>query len=377
VPPTSTPRTRDHAFEPTRRQRLAIGIVVLCVSLALGLLLGEALVRMFAPHPTHTPMFDRVNGLKSYTPNASGRVFVPGSYDTIQTTGPERFRGPQSYDAQPAPGVIRIVTIGDSFTFGDGANDDESYPRDLAQMLGSGVEVINAGVANTGTGEQALYFDEYVRNFHPNIVILGVVGNDPIDDANTPVFHRDPSGALAPEPENRRGGGRFWRISRALRHIPPMPWLFGHSQLLALADYELHKAAGGPQGNDRLVVADYDEAHLKLTEDEIAWLASRVAGSGAQLVVVYLPASVSTYQTTGHPYEEWRQQEADLANACATAAMTARVPFLDLRVYMRQFYQRTHQTLYHHGLDEHPNAAGYRAFAQGIADFLRRSRVVR
>ena len=367
------------SFTPTRAQRLAVGLVALAVSLAIGLVLGEALVRMFAPHAVRTPMFDRVNGLLANSPDTRARAYTPGAFDVTYTTGPQRFRGSKSYDPQPAPGVLRIATIGDSFTFGDGANDDESYPFDLERLLradGHNVEVLNAGVGNAGTGTEALYFDEYVRQFHPNIVILGVVGNDPSDDAITPLFRKRPDGTLAPVPASERFHSRLWRLSRAIHRFPPVSWLYGHSELLSMAEYELRNLREPALRYVNSSDATYTEQQYQLTEDEIAWLAERVKAAGAKLVVVYLPSSVSTYQTTGEPYETWRREEGELANACAIAAMNTHASFLDLRPYMRGVYERSHQTLYHHGLDEHPNAAGYRAFAQGIADFLRRSGVV-
>lgn len=382
MPPPATNVPAAETFVPTSGQRRAIGISMVVISAALGLLVGELLVRVFSPHQVRTPMFDRVNGLKSNSPNTRGRSYTPHAFDTTITIGPQRFRGSRSYSELPAPGTIRIIAIGDSFTLGEGANDDETYPVELERILrdrdpqfkSHSLEVINAGVGDTGTGEQALYYDEYVSKFHPSIVILGVVGNDPSDDAAAGMFQRDPNGSLVPLPLAKRPGSRLWRISRAIHRFPPVAWLYGHSELVSLAEFELRKLrAGGLRGgSDALTESSYGESNLKLTQDEIAWLAGRVAASGARLVVVYLPAFVSTYELDGHPYEDWRREESDLANAVAGAAMDARVPFLDLRPYMRQVYAQAHQPLYHRGLDEHPNPAGYRAFARGIADFLER-----
>jgi len=376
----SSTRPQPDTFTPTRRQRLLLGAIAVVISSVSGLLIGEVAVRLFHPHPMRTPMFDRLNGLRSNLPDTRARVYTPGAFDTIQTFGPQRFRGSKRYAPQPAPGTIRIAAIGDSFTAGDGANDDESYPFVLERLLddrGWSTEVINAGVGATGTGEQAIYFDEYVSRFHPNVVILGVVANDPDDDANTGLFRREGGGALVPVPAAERPAGRLWPLSRAIHRFPPISWLFGHSELLSLAVYVFHNGTlRHSGGSDAITASHYDEAHLQNTQDEIAWLAKRVNAAGAQLVVIYLPASVSTYEWTGPPYEDWRREEADLADAAARASMESRAAFLDLRPYMRQVYAASHKPLYHHGLDEHPNAAGYNAFARATADFLVRSGVL-
>ncbi len=372
----------------------------LLVSVAAGLLFGELMVRVFRPTVIRGPMFDYVNGLRSMTPDTRARIYVPGQFDTIQTTGPERFRGARSYARQPAPGVARIVALGDSFTFGEGANDDESYPAALERRLrerGWNAEVVNAGVGGTGTGEQALYFDEYVRQFQPSIVLLGVVGNDPDDDANRGLFRRDGAGKLAPVPasERERAQGRAFRISRAVHRFPPVAWLYNHSELITLAE-DLLRAALQPRGAAASGTSSFSGAaaaearerrwDLKLTADEIAWLAERVRTTGAQLVVVYLPAYTSVYSVSGNADEEKRrQQEARIAEAAAAGARQAGAPFLDLRPSVQQAYAAGHPrpgakapgpALYHRGLDEHPTAAGYRAFSDAIAGWLASSGVL-
>jgi lysophospholipase L1-like esterase len=370
-----------------RFRRIALALPLL-VSVVAGLLIGELMVRVFHPWVIRGPMFDYVNGLRSMTPSTRARIYVPGEFDTITTTGPERFRGGRSYARQPAPGVIRIVALGDSFTFGEGANDDESYPAVLERLLrqrGWNAEVVNAGVGGTGTGEQALYFDEYVRQFQASIVVLGVVGNDPDDDADRRLFRRDASGNLTPVPAAERVQGRAFRISRAVHRFPPVAWLYNHSELITLAEDLLRRtlqprsaassttASGATTASDTATVEARERRwDLKLTQDEIAWLAERVRASGGQLVVAYLPALTSVYEASNTDEEKRRQQESRIADAVAAGARQAGVPFLDLRASVQQAYAVGHPALYHRGIDEHPTAAGYRAFASAIAEELGR-----
>lgn len=71
----------------------------------------------------------------------------------------------------------RILVIGDSFTFGHGINDYETYPHYLEGML-PGTEVINAGVATYSLYKESLYLINKGRFLEPDIVILQVLDND-------------------------------------------------------------------------------------------------------------------------------------------------------------------------------------------------------
>jgi lysophospholipase L1-like esterase len=86
-------------------------------------------------------------------------------------------RGPEFSDEKPA-GTIRILSLGDSRTFGWGLTDEETYSRrvqNLAQTyVGDGrkVEVINAGVNAWSYPQMLVYFREYGLRYHPDYVVL-------------------------------------------------------------------------------------------------------------------------------------------------------------------------------------------------------------
>lgn len=368
------PATLDRS-KPSRTAIVCARLLVGVVSIAVGLMLAEAMVRRFYPQAVHTPNADYVNGIRTYEPNSRRRAFAPGLFDTVQTFGPQRFRGSEPVGSFPRQGTIRIAALGDSFTIGEGVNDDETYPAMLQKALRAAnfdVQVINAGVAGVGTAAEALFYDEYVRQFHPDIVLLGVFANDPDDDASGPqMFRRDAAGALVPSPVEMRHRSRFWKLSNTVHHFAPVRWLFSHSSALTLLETEIQEMrAGGSRTSAADAVPEAGGGTLRLTEDEIEWLSKRAQDSSAQLVVVYLPSYVSAYEVKGQPYESWAKDEDRLAQSCAHAAASAGVPFYDLRPYMRRAYAAGHPALYYHGIDEHPNAAGYAAFARGIAGFL-------
>lgn len=86
-------------------------------------------------------------------------------------------RGPDFADAKP-PGTLRILSLGDSRTFGWGLTDEETYSRRLERALqahaGSSrkIEVINAGVNAWSFPQMLVYFREFGLKWQPDAVIL-------------------------------------------------------------------------------------------------------------------------------------------------------------------------------------------------------------
>ena len=81
---------------------------------------------------------------------------------------------------QEDPSTIQIIAFGDSLTAGLGLPLAESYPAQLEQRLkdlGQNVQVINSGVSGeTTAGNNARA--EFIRSQNPDMVILGIGGND-------------------------------------------------------------------------------------------------------------------------------------------------------------------------------------------------------
>jgi len=90
------------------------------------------------------------------------------------------------------PGTCRILALGDSFTFGWGVREEETYSTLLeadlnARAAGARVEIINAGYASGYAPDTALvYFRTQGFRLRPQIVLLGFFeGNDVSDELYT------------------------------------------------------------------------------------------------------------------------------------------------------------------------------------------------
>jgi len=79
---------------------------------------------------------------------------------------------------EKSPGVVRILSLGDSLAWGWGVSNGEAYADVLERALGGEVELINAGVPGYSTDQQLLQLLELGPRYRPDIVLLAFVAND-------------------------------------------------------------------------------------------------------------------------------------------------------------------------------------------------------
>jgi len=114
-----------------------------------------------------------------HVPNS--RAFLMGVDVRINSRGLRDYE----YPLEKAPGVFRIMILGDSTTLGWGVPLERNVPKILESELNQAglpgykrVEVINAGVGNYNTVQEVTYYQTEGRAFHPDLVILQYFIND-------------------------------------------------------------------------------------------------------------------------------------------------------------------------------------------------------
>jgi len=96
-------------------------------------------------------------------------------------------RGPEIETAK-ASGTLRIVGLGDSFTFGVGVADEHTFLRRLEKSLnafaapGRRYEVVNAGVQGYNTRDEVLYLKHRWLALRPDLVLITFYLNDAYRD---------------------------------------------------------------------------------------------------------------------------------------------------------------------------------------------------
>jgi lysophospholipase L1-like esterase len=359
-----------------------------------GLLIAEAIARLAAPYPMSYPWMDQINGVLAPLPSVHGRHFVPGVYDTTFSFSSQRFRGQQVYTPEPGRQVLRIATLGASFTFGSGANDADAYPFQLQSILqersrrdgwNRTIEVINAGIAGSVAAEQALWYENWVRNFHPDVVILGV---GCAADHPTGLFQIDDNGRVAP-----RVGSELWAagsdalaVRKLVHRVPGFTFLAEHSELfnlfrLAEGEAIRHKrdsalGADSTVSDPTSPTDDVLDKELRFETGEVRWLKQRVEQSGAGFAVVVLPCRENVYPSQSRFAPRIRREYPLVVKALHDLSMAEGIPFTELSsIFIEK--AKGEQPLYYDGkFETHPTPAGYRVIADAVAEFLVKRGVV-
>lgn len=119
------------------------------------------------PHP----ILERWN-----IPNANATV-QRSEYTMQVHINSKGLRGPEKDYAKPQ-GIFRIVLLGDSFTFGTGVQEHESFAALLQQQLSEEKEIINGSAPGSSTQDVYRFLSVEGIRYSPDAVILCFFQND-------------------------------------------------------------------------------------------------------------------------------------------------------------------------------------------------------
>ncbi len=139
---------------------------------ALGVKMGEHIpgTRFRVEYATNPRgYFDENNGI-TYDINSQG------------------LHGPEITKQKPE-GTFRILGVGDSFTFGQGVKEEDTFLRRLERSLNRAappvakkVEVLNAGVMGYNTRDEVTHLEHQWLEYDPDLVIISFYLNDAYSD---------------------------------------------------------------------------------------------------------------------------------------------------------------------------------------------------
>jgi lysophospholipase L1-like esterase len=194
----------------------------------------------------------RADGTFGYVIRPDWETFqVSDEYSVRVTTNALGMRGASAV-AEKAPGVYRILVLGDSFTFGYGVEDWENFPARLETELAGPdrrIEVLNAGVPGWAADAYLLYLRESGLALEPDLVIVAISQNDLGDLA----WNRLTLGAdrlpIRIESTRRmidqRGRMRYLHagpLAAPDLDFPESDWLADHSELFNLLRFRIVRA---------------------------------------------------------------------------------------------------------------------------------------
>ncbi|MBI4244625.1 MAG: SGNH/GDSL hydrolase family protein [Planctomycetes bacterium] len=86
-------------------------------------------------------------------------------------TNNDGMRSDREYSLLPGPDTLRIAVFGDSFVFGDGENNQSTWPYFLERQV-KNIEVMNFGVSGYGLGQSYLRYLKDGIKFQPDIIMF-------------------------------------------------------------------------------------------------------------------------------------------------------------------------------------------------------------
>jgi len=145
----------------------AVRLTLVGASLATLLIVGEIVCRLFFPD-TRLRYVNDPEALYHLAPNQVGTTELasglPAPPARINQLG---LRGADSDATRP-----RILVLGDSFAFGAGVGDDETFSARVDQWFGGSVSVVNGGHPGYGIFQMAATLRRVGENLRPRLVIV-------------------------------------------------------------------------------------------------------------------------------------------------------------------------------------------------------------
>lgn len=162
-------------------RRMAGNLLALMLALGVSLGAGEVLLRAFVTLPlprTEPEVRYRPHPVRRFTLAPGQRAFSYGAPAEIDARG---FRANGAGGAGERAGPT-IFALGDSFTFGLGVRDEETWPSrleaGLRERLGGAVSVVNGGTISYGVFQEMDLLREAGMATGPALVVHGLYWND-------------------------------------------------------------------------------------------------------------------------------------------------------------------------------------------------------
>jgi lysophospholipase L1-like esterase len=277
---------------------LAANLGLAAASLALALLAGEGLVRLFSPIGPALLVTDPLVG-KRFAPGFRGRVWVDEAGREVEVRiNSAGFPGPEWPGTKP-PGALRVAVLGDSMTAGIATDEGRRFVGRLQSSLAAAaerpVEVMNFGVASASTGSELVTWREVVAGYRPDLVLLAFFTGNDLGD-NSARLTRAPRVYFDLGGEGRLVPGADPEPTPALAR-----WLDRHSRLYVWQKVAFRQlrgpavaAARGVEPGQRIFAreAGPDVEHAwRVTVALLRQLRDEVEASGARFGAVVVPCA--------------------------------------------------------------------------------------
>lgn len=301
-------------------------------------------------------------------PNQVGRRTIPGIYSYSFRNNSLGLRSDKEYSYKKQSD-FRILLLGDSFCYGYGVDDNQTFAYETQKKLSSkkwSAEVINAGNGGQGTDYALKFYQTLGHKFRPDLTVLCFFSNDFADNERSLYYSIGKSGGLYPKSLSNSLEAK----KEFLKRIPLYDWSLSWSHVANLLKQtaikilvKLGKATENRAfgliihyGKGNSISGYSNEQNLKLTSTFIRHLRIEIQKAGSDLLVLYLPSNVEVER-----YRHARGLSSD-ENALCKMLESQHIEFLSLTAAIsnteepipRLYYREGHWTPLTHSL-----VAGY------------------
>jgi hypothetical protein len=279
-------------------------------------------------------------------------------------------------NTMPWPAQADIVAVGDSFVFGFGVNDDQTWIRLLADSL-SLSRVINLGLPGQGPQQYLGAYEEFGVPLKPKLLLFGLFpGNDVVDakrldgwlQEGKPIGYSAWRSAGAPPPS-----GTEAQVKNRLAWLKKSYLVkFVGSLDDVVSPFSGATIACGNEGRLRLVPGLYaaraqmahpGNRYFELVMDTIEQAESITHQQGTEFLVVLFPTKEEVYLPVSG-------KRVPLLLEPFRAELEKRgIPHLDLTPFFQEEARRGECVFFE--VDGHPNVRGEQLIAKVLADSLK------
>lgn len=350
----------------TTRRRTAGTAALFLAAVGLSFGAGEVAVRILRPaydlpdDPIRNPLWRHDSEI--------GWLHEPGSEGVLEReefSHHVRINGlgwrDRERTLEKPPGTFRILTLGDSFTWGHGVEDGEIFTL-LAEGLLPGVEVVNLGLSASSTDQQWIILRRFGLAYHPDLVLVMLSRNDFMGNTedraglyHKPRYTLGPDGRLLLENVPVPRYSSLERLNDRLRR---------RSALLNLVESVFE----GSTEVDREALRSQRAESYRITEALLLAVRDEARGAGARFAVGLVPSTSHTYP------DEIPVLEAKRFDEARALGEEAGFPVLDLVPAFREGARDPvtgGRVMLHYRRDRHWNAAGHALAARELARLLR------
>jgi len=87
-------------------------------------------------------------------------------------TNAQGMRNDEDFPEVSTSGKPRLMIVGDSYSFGHGVSNEQTYAYQLGEIMPDW-DVMNLAVSATGTDQNYIMYEQYGEKFSPDVVVLG------------------------------------------------------------------------------------------------------------------------------------------------------------------------------------------------------------